>query len=256
MISVSTILTRKQESLIRSLGTRHGRRESGFCLVEGLRTAREAVQLRPDLVELCILREGTSFPEAIQEKTVTVPEKQYETLCGTVNSQGVLLLCREPGYLSPETPISDPWVLLLDRVADPGNFGTILRTARAAGLHELSVVKGGVDPFGEKALRSGMGAQFAMGIRKFESLDDAAEHLKKMGVKTFYRTEPAGGNSIFKEESLFESSAVILGNEANGAAPLEGAVPLVIPMPGSAESLNVAQAGTIVLFEYVRRAGF
>ena len=185
-----------------------------------------------------------------------VPVKQYETLCGTVNSQGVLLLCREPGFLSLEEPLKDPWVLLLDRVADPGNFGTILRTARAAGLHEIVIVKGGVDPFGEKALRSGMGAQFAMGIRKFDSLADAAEHLKEMGVKTFYRTEPAGGKSIFKEESLFEQSAVILGNEANGADPLDGSLPLVIPMPGSAESLNVAQAGTIVLFEYVRRAGF
>ena len=253
---MSTILTRKQESLIRSLGTRHGRRESGFCLVEGVRTAREAVLLRPDLVELCILREGTAFPETIEEKTVILPEKQYVTLCSTVNSQGVLLLCREPGFLTMETPLSDPWVLLLDRVMDPGNFGTILRTARAAGLHELVVVKGGVDPFGEKALRAGMGAQFAMGIRKFESLDDAAEHLKKMGVKTFYRTEPAGGNSIFKEDGLFEKSAIILGNEANGADPLDDSVPLVIPMPGSAESLNVAQAGTVVLFEYVRRAGF
>ena len=152
--------------------------------------------------------------------------------------------------------LSDPWVLLLDRVMDPGNFGTILRTARAAGLHEIVVVKGGVDPFGEKALRAGMGAQFAMGIRKFDSLADAAEHLKEMGVKTFYRTEPAGGNSIFKEEGLFEKSAIILGNEANGADPLDGSVPLVIPMPGSAESLNVAQAGTVVLFEYVRRAGY
>ena len=253
---MSTILTRKQESLIRSLGTRHGRRESGFCLVEGVRTAREAVILRPDLVELCILREGTEFPESIEEKTVILPEKQYAALCSTVNSQGVLLLCREPGFLTLETPLSDPWVLLLDRVMDPGNFGTILRTARAAGLHELVVVKGGVDPFGEKALRAGMGAQFTMGIRKFDSLADAAEHLRKMGVKTFYRTEPAGGNSIFKEDCLFEKSAIILGNEANGADPLDGSVPLVIPMPGSAESLNVAQAGTVVLFEYVRRAGY
>ena len=145
---------------------------------------------------------------------------------------------------------------MLDRVADPGNFGTILRTARAAGLHEIVIVKGGVDPFGEKSMRSGMGAQFAMGIRKYDSLADAAEQLKNLGVKTFYRTEPAGGNSVFKETDLYQNSAVILGNEANGAAPLEGAVPLVIPMPGSAESLNVAQAGTVVLFEYVRRRGF
>lgn len=251
-----TQLTRKQESLIRSLGTRHGRRESGFCLVEGLRTAREAVELRPDLLELCILREGVEFPWADPGKTVSVPEKQYSQLCGTVNSQGVLLLCREPGYLPPEQPLQDPWILLLDRVADPGNFGTILRTARAAGLHEIVVIKGGVDPFGEKAMRSGMGAQFAMGIRKYDSLAAAAEHLKAAGVKTFYRTEPAGGISIFKEDDLFEKSAVILGNEANGADVLEGAVPLVIPMPGSAESLNVAQAGTVVLFEYVRRGGY
>ena len=80
------LLTKRQESLIRSLGTRHGRRESGFCIVEGLRSAGEAVQLRPDLVELCIFREGISFPESIPEKTVILPEKQFEALCGTVNS--------------------------------------------------------------------------------------------------------------------------------------------------------------------------
>ena len=250
------VLTRRQESLIRSLKTRHGRRESGFCLVEGLRSAREAVQLRPDLVELCILREGVPFPEYSGSCRISVQEKQFGEVCGTVNSQGILLLCREPEEVSGDAPLRDSWILILDRVADPGNFGTILRTARAAGLHEIAVVKGGADPFGEKAMRSGMGAQFAMGIRKFDSLADAAEHLRRSGVKAFYRTEPAGGNSVFREGPLFERSAVILGNEANGAAPLPGSVPLVIPMPGSAESLNVAQAGTVVLFEYVRRKGF
>ena len=129
------VLTRRQETLIRALRTRHGRRESGFCLVEGLRAARDAVEQRSDLVELCVLREGVEFPEYTGTDRVSVEGKQFEELSGTVNSQGVLLLCREPEYVLPDAPLKDPWILVLDRVSDPGNFGTILRTARAAGLH-------------------------------------------------------------------------------------------------------------------------
>ncbi len=246
------MISRSLESLIRSLGTRHGRAKNAeSCLVEGLRACGEAAKLRPELVQLCVLRGDTPFE--FSGTAERVDEKLFDSLASTVNPQGVLMLCKTPEYAGNSAPLSDPWVLFLDRIADPGNFGTILRTARAAGLHELWMAKGGVDPFCAKAVRAGMGAQFAVKIRVSESLEAAAGELSALGIRRFYRTEPAGGNSLFTEKALFEKSAVILGNEANGAAPLAGSVPLVIPMPGSAESLNVAQAATVVLFEYVRR---
>ena len=73
------------------------------------------------------------------------------------------------------------------------------------------------------------------------------------GIKNFFRTTPNGGRSLYREEALYEKSAVILGSEGAGADELDGAKDVIIPMPGDAESLNVAQAATIVLFEYVRR---
>ena len=72
-------------------------------------------------------------------------------------------------------------------------------------------------------------------------------------MKTCYRTLPASGGNVFLEPDLFDRSAIILGCEANGVAELENSRGLNIPMPGDAESLNVAQAATVILFEYVRR---
>ncbi len=216
----------------------------------------EILILRPDLIESCILREDMADRvNSPDEKTVVLRRPEFDSLAATVNSQGVLVLAKQPEYLPLETPLSDPFALVLDRVADPGNFGTIIRTARAVGLKEIWIVKGGVDPFGDKAVRSASSAQFAVDIRIADTLDDAVSALGKLGVKRFFRTEPAEGHSVFTEPELFTESAIVLGNEANGAGPIDSALPLNIPMPGSAESLNVAQAATVILFEYVRRMG-
>lgn len=164
-----------------------------------------------------------------------------------------MAIVKQPDYVPLEAPRKDPYALVLDRVADPGNFGTIIRTARAVGLREIWTVKGGVDPFADKTIRSASSAQFALGIRMAGTLDQMVRSLKELGVKKFFRTEPAKGYSVFQERELFHDSAIVLGNEANGAGEIPGSLPLNIPMPGSAESLNVAQAATVILFESVRR---
>lgn len=249
-------MSKRRESLLRALTTRHGRKNSGYCLVEGLRCVNEILTLRPDLIEVCILREDMADRVvAPDDRTVVLPRAKFDSLAATVNSQGVLVLAEQPGYLPLSGTPADPFALVLDRIADPGNFGTIIRTARAVGLNEIWIVKGGVDPFGDKAVRSASSAQFAVGIRLADSLDEAVSALRQLGVTRFFRTEPAEGHSVFTEPGLFSGSAIVLGNEANGAGPVHGSLPLNIPMPGSAESLNVAQAATVILFEYVRRMG-
>lgn len=253
---METVLTKRRESLLRALTTRHGRKNSGYCLVEGLRCVNEILALRPDLIESCILRDDMAGRvDSPDDRTVVLRRAEFDSLAATVNSQGVLVLAKQPESLPPDAPLRDPFALVLDRIADPGNFGTIIRTARAVGLGEVWIVKGGVDPFGDKAVRSASGAQFAVGLRFAESLDEAVAALGRLGVTRFFRTEPAEGHSVFTEPGLFSESAIVLGNEANGAGPIDSALPLNIPMPGSAESLNVAQAATVILFEYVRRTG-
>ena len=221
--------------------------------MEGLRCVNELLVLRPDLIEFCVLREGCHTARLPGEKTVVLDGRNFESLASTVHSQGILAVARQPEYEKLDLPRKDPFALVLDRIADPGNFGTILRTARAVGLREVWAVKGGVDPFGDKTIRSASSAQFALSIRLAESLEEMTAALGKLGVIRFFRTEPAEGRSVFREPDLFRDSAIVLGNEANGAGPVPGALPLNIPMPGSAESLNVAQAATVILFESVRR---
>lgn len=253
-----SLLTKKQISLIRSLSGRHGRRESGLCFCDGIRSGCEILSLRPDLVEYVILREGGKIPEeatkeCLLDKRVILPEHEFEKLQDTIVSQGMIVVARRPETVQEDSPLKDTFALVLDKVGDPGNLGTIIRTARAAGIKEIFLTKGSADAYSDKVIRSASGAQFAVAVRTLGNLTQTAEKLRKMGIERFFRTTPGGGKSVYKEPLLYEKSAVILGSEGTGADELEGSCDVVIPMPGDAESLNVAQAATIVLFEYVRR---
>ena len=246
-------LTKRQASLIASLRSRHGRKDSGLCLCDGLRACSEVIALRPDLLDLIVIREDFRAEIEYPIEPVILPAQEFDKLAQTVNSQGIITVSRRPEPITPDAPLSDPFVLVLDQVRDPGNFGTIIRTARAAGLHEIVLTKGSADPFHDKVIRSASGAQFALGMRYFDDLDSMANVLRAKGIEKFYRTLPAGGDNLFRAEGVFQKSAIILGCESTGVSELEGSAGLNIPMPGTAESLNVAQAATIILFDYVRR---
>lgn len=245
-----TGLTKRREALVRSLQTRHGRKKSGLCLCEGLRCCSDVVAARPDLVDF-IIRSANMDAHFPGMDVVVMADEDLRKLCSTVSPQGVLAVLRRPGEASGQP--SDPFIMVLDRVSDPGNFGTILRTARAAGLHELWYVAGSVDPFNDKVIRSAMAAQFVLGLRCFESLGELLAALAAFGYRRVYRTDVGQGADCFTEAELFSRSAIIFGSEAHGVAELDNAISLTIPMPGDAESLNVAQAATIILFEHVRR---
>ena len=246
-------LTKRQASLIASLRSRHGRKDSGLCLCDGLRACSEVIALRPDLLDLIVIREDFRAEIEYPIEPVILSAQEFDKLAQTVNSQGIITVSRRPEPIAPDAPLSDPFVLVLDQVRDPGNFGTIIRTARAAGLHEIVLTKGSADPFHDKVIRSASGAQFALGMRYFDDLESMAEILRARGIEKFYRTLPAGGDNLFRAEGVFQKSAIILGCESTGVSELEGSAGLNIPMPGTAESLNVAQAATIILFDYVRR---
>ena len=156
----------------------------------------------------------------------------------------------EPG---DDRPPRDPFLLALDRLGDPGNFGTICRTLRSTGLSELWYTRGSVDPYGDKAVRSALGAQFALSLRSFENLEALRERAVYFGYPKVYLTDPHAGEDCFRCSGLFDRSVVVIGAEADGVSALNGAARVTIPMPGNYESLNAAQAATVFLFEYVRR---
>lgn len=246
-------LTKRRESLIRSLAVRHGRKGSGYCLCDGPRASGEILKLRPDLVEQVILREGFECDFDFPLPPDLLPAAEFDRIRNTVHSQGILLLVKRPEEVPEDEPARTPFVLLLDRIADPGNFGTIVRTARAVGLSEIWLTDGTADAYSDKSIRSASGAQFALRIRRHGSLEHTLQLLKKQGFGRVYRTAPAAGANVFRENSLFDRSVIVLGNEGGGVGAIADSVDLNIPMPGDAESLNVAQAATVILFEYVRR---
>ncbi|MEI3002191.1 MAG: RNA methyltransferase [Victivallis sp.] len=246
-------LTRRQESLIRSLYTRHGRRKAGLCVCEGLRAAGGTLHAGAGTGPLH-RRDGSRGRRAGDSGELhRVPEGKLRELAGTVNSQGILAVAAIPPEPDAAEAPADPFLLAIDRLGDPGNFGTICRTLRAAGLTELWYTKGSVDPYGDKAIRSALGAQFALKLRGFDDLEALRAAAQSYGYPSVWLTDPHGGESCFSAAKLYERSVIVIGGEANGVTPLAGAQRVMIPMPGNYESLNAAQAATIFLFEYVRR---
>lgn len=245
-------LTNKQKSLIKSLYTRHGRKKTSLCVCEGVRCCEELLNSAPQLVKFTVCRDSLELDYKTGDNTFVVSDKEFAKLAATVNSQGIICVA-EPQPFSDEIP-SDDFICVLDKVGDPGNFGTILRTAKAAGLKELWYTAGSVDPFNDKVIRSAMAAQFSMNLRCFQNLEELAQKARTYGYNKFYLTDPHEGHNLFSENNLYEKSLVIIGSEAHGVSELAGAERVTIPMPGNFESLNAAQAATIFLFEYVRRS--
>jgi len=243
-------LTRRQETLIRSLYTRHGRKKTGLCLCEGVRCCGDLFQFRPELVELIVCADDLDMPLPAAE-TIRIPRSRLDQLAATESPQGILAVARRPE--APQGAPVDPFVFVLDQVSDPGNFGTMIRTARAVGLKELWYTAGSVDPFGDKVIRSAMASQFVIGLREYPALPALLADLATAGYRKIYRTDVNAGVSCFTEPGLFDHSAIIMGSEAHGAGAVAESTAVHIPMPGDAESLNVAQAATIILFEHVRR---
>ncbi len=213
----------------------------------------ELLRSAPELVRMVFAADDAAvFPLPPGCEAVKCGPGELAELSGTVTPQGIIAVAAVPE--PPEGRPRDRFLLALDRIGDPGNFGTICRTARAVGLTEIWYTAGTVDPFGDKAVRSAMGAQFALGMRRFQDLEALRNAAAEFGYGNFIITDPHGGESCFDAPDLFDRSVLVTGGEPNGATMLENARHINIPMPGGYESLNAAQAATVILFEYVRRS--
>ena len=247
-----TLFTRNMEKSLLSLYDRKKRNETQLCVCEGLRACQELYLINPELIEYAVVTDkvDSSFLKGI--RVFHAEERFFKRISSTVNSQGILLAAKIPRL--PSDGFTDaPFALVLDRIADPGNMGTILRTCASVGLKNIWVSDSSVDPYSEKTIRSALCAQFALNLHQYKEIDTLVEELRKSGFGKVYRTEPAGGINCFESQELFEKSIIIFGNEANGIKDVKDSSAVNIPMPGKFESLNVAQSVTVILFEAVRR---
>ncbi len=256
------MLTNRQCKLLKSLHTRHGRRKADEFLCEGLRCCREALDRRAEWLEFALCSSTFSKTEDFEAVLTlcqqtsaeldVVPDREFAELAATETPQGILCVMRKPPLTDPGE-FGDGLLLVLDRIREPGNMGTILRTAWAVGLRTVWVTGGATDPFGPKTIRAGMGAQFALHLYRCSGLSEVRHCRDRGELAHVWCAVPRGGTSCFGDEFEPRGSALVIGNEATGIGDAHLGTPVSIPMPGAAESLNAAQAATVLLFEAVRR---
>jgi RNA methyltransferase, TrmH family len=184
-----------------------------------------------------------------------------ESLSDTTSTQGIILIAERPWptldrlfAINPALEINSPLLLGLDRIQDPGNLGTLVRTAESAGVSGLFSFAGSADAFSPKTLRSSMGSAFRLPILPDVSGLGTIETCRSRGLKTVVATGEA--DLLHYDYDWRQPTLLILGNEARGASPEIMAacdVRIRIPLHSPVESLNVSAAGAAILFEAVRQ---
>ncbi len=195
----------------------------------------------------------SAFSEAATADLFELSPHAFKKLCDTETPQGIAAIARcEPGRIDYFDLSKGP-VVIFAGVSDPGNLGTIIRTADASGASGAIVLEGTCDVFGPKALRASAGSVFNIPIMHSKS-KNVLEELKAMGIRIAVAV-PAGGEDLYSVK-LVPPLAIVFGNEAQGVGKefLKQADLLVsIPVKGGTESLNVAAAAAVLLYEALRQ---
>lgn len=175
-----------------------------------------------------------------------------ERASGTVSPPGLMAMCRMRPYGIEELDLTKP-VVVLDAIQDPGNVGTIIRTAQAAGSGGLVLMPGTADPFSPKALRASAGGALIMPVVIMADVS-ALRALNAQGVRIIHAV--ASGGTLLYQAELTPPFAIVFGNEARGISGQVMEMPaaqISLPVLGGAESLNVAASVAVFLYEALRR---
>jgi len=234
------------------LSTKKGRNEYGLYLIEGLRIIRSALRAQAPINRIFVT---TRFEESVNYQSMSnrfnkilkpelIDEKTMKQITQTVTPSGILAVCSLPKITELPSAIASNW-LYLDKIADPGNLGTLLRSAAWFGTTQVALSPHCADPFNPKVMRGGMGAHFSLqmvtncDLRQFKSSD----HLI---IGADYR-----GMSIVDFNNNAKDWVLVIGSEAHGISKENSnhiEYSLSIPANGSGNSLNAAVAGSIMLY--------
>lgn len=240
-------------------------REGDLIFIEGERLIEECLRAELPLLACFHVPEISSRARSILAEleargcpVYPTVDEVLATLSDTVNTQGMIVLA-ERRHFSMESVLSGgtrPLAVCLDAVQDPGNMGTIVRTAEAAGVNCVLALKGSVDAFSPKTLRSAMGSAFRLPIFTDQDVETVLDLARSTGMRIV--ATDAGGDVVYSDFDWSEPVMVVFGNEGRGIEPrlLERSdAVLRIPLCAPVESLNVAAAAAVVLFEAVRQRG-
>lgn len=231
------------------------RRKSGCSVLDGIHLLSAYHEHCGSPEEIVVSRSALSNPEIeallarTSEHVVCLADALFRQLSTVATPTGIIALIRTPRAVAGPDPAAA--AVLLEDIQDPGNLGSILRSAAAAGVRQVVLSHGSVHAWSPRVLRAGMGAHFVLQIHESA---DLLKFVREFRGKVAAAAQH-GARSIF-DADLTGAVALVLGNEGSGlSAALLGVAHevLSIPMPGKSESLNVAAAAAVCLFERVRQ---
>lgn len=265
MAALLTSVKSARVSEVRKLQHRRHRVDRGAFVAEGPQAVREAVHSRRLRELYCTSAGMAEYPEIISGATecgaqvVEVTAAVMAAMCETENPQGLLAVCdlvtlEVSDLLLVAKADLAPRIVILDRLSDPGNVGTIIRTAAALGVQGVILTSGSVDPHNGKCVRASAGSMFHMPLASDVEAVHLGEQVQAAGF--LIATTEVSGSTILSGEAMAEFAsrplAWVFGNEAHGvdswwhdAADLH----VRIPITDRAESLNVASAAAICIYE-------
>jgi|SRR5690625_659449 len=244
------MITSTQNSQVKKwkkLHTRKGRIKTGLFLVEGFHLIEEAKQSNWEITEI-IIREDVDVPTWCEDQFIhIVSEAVFQHIAQTNTPQGIIGVVKMKEWAR----FTGNHVILIDRIQDPGNLGTIIRTADAAGFSAVILGKGTVDLYNDKVIRATQGSLFHIPILQAGLIDEISE-LKREGFSVW--ATALEDSTKYTELEVPKKVALVLGNEGSGID--EGILHVAdsvvnIPIYGKAESLNVSIAAGILMY-YLR----
>ena len=259
------VITSKDNEIIKNikkLKEKKYRDQTGEYIIEGIKLVEEAITENAKISKIVVCEDcetDGSIPkdlmyEIAKYDCIYVSKKIFEAISDVSTPQGILAVIKKCSEMSQQEILyNEDIIVVLDGVQDPGNLGTILRTVDSVNLKQIILSPKCADPYNPKVVRSTMGAIFRLNIIESKNIIETLKEIKKNKYK-IVTTSLETNESIYTAD--LNRKAIIIGNEANGVSKgiLEMANEKVkIPMLVKTESLNVAVATGIILYEYVRR---
>lgn len=245
---------------IRKLKEKKYRDIENSYVIEGIKLIKEAIAENANIKQIIMCEDYTDNVEL--DKDTLFEIAKYNLIYVTRNiinlitdvktPQGIIAVIEKNNNIE-QIDYSQDIIVALDGVQDPGNLGTILRTADSANLKQIILSKNCADPYNPKVVRSTMGGIFRINIIEVEDLENSLKQMKKNNFKVMV-------TSLDTEKSVYDvdysKKVIVIGNEANGVSKEVQDMAdekVIIPMLGKTESLNASVAAGIMIYEYVRR---
>lgn len=254
---ITAASNKRVKNLVNIIQKARARKEQGVFVTEGIKMFLEAdlEQIKEVYVSQSFYEKGKGEDKLEKCHYEILTDELFRKVSDTQTPQGILCVMKQYHYrLEDLLKEENPLLLILEDIQDPGNLGTMVRTAEGAGVHGVIMTKGTVDIYNPKTIRSTMGSVYRMPFLYTEDLEKVITALQTKGI-TLYAAH-LQGEKYYHELDYTKGTAFLIGNEGNGlkeATAQSADIYMKIPMAGRVESLNAAVASVILMYEAARQ---